>query len=68
MLYTPLGYDDIYGADQWLGDYEFIRFQGKQCCVQKLSNGEVRMIQLLSTNPNDYLLDTFTPGNIINNQ
>ncbi|WP_235817544.1 MULTISPECIES: YlzJ-like family protein [Gracilibacillus] len=65
MLYTPLSYEEIDDTKHAYEDFQLMRFQGRDCCVQKLANGDIRIVQLLSTNPNDYLIESLTPGTII---
>ncbi|MDX8046995.1 YlzJ-like family protein [Gracilibacillus sp. S3-1-1] len=67
MLYTPLSMEDIHYNEADFEQYEWIHYQNKPCYVQRLDNGDKRVVQLLSTNPNDYLLQTFAPGTIITN-
>ncbi len=68
MLYTPLSYEDIHGFGDEYQQYEVIMYQDKQCCVERMQNGDCRIIQLLSTDPNDFLMNEFMPGTIITNQ
>ncbi len=65
ILYTPLSYEDIHYSEQDYQQYEFISYQSKTCCIQRLENGDMRLVQLLSTDPNDYLAEHFSPGTII---
>lgn len=65
MLYTPVSYEDIHAYQQNYDKYEMVTYQNRQVFVEKMDSGEKQIIQLLSTDPNDYLSDTFTPGKII---
>ncbi|SFM31263.1 YlzJ-like protein [Gracilibacillus orientalis] len=65
ILYTPLSYEDIHYTEKDYQQFEFINYQNKSCCIQRLENGDMRIVQLLSTNPNDYLAEHFSPGTII---
>ncbi len=68
MLYTPLSYEDIHGLGDEYQQYELIMYQDKHCRVERMENGECRLLQLLSTDPNDFLKNEFMPGTIIPNQ
>ncbi|WP_231735296.1 YlzJ-like family protein [Gracilibacillus massiliensis] len=68
MLYTPLSYQDINGFGDEYQRYEVITYQNKQCCIERMQNGDIRLVQLLSTDPNDFLLNDFIPGTILSNQ
>ena len=64
--YTPLSESDIYPSmQQHYNNYETIEVQGKMIQVEKLENGSYRIVQLLSTNPQDYLNSSIAPGEII---
>lgn len=65
MLYTPLSYDDILPEQKAYEQYEMVSYRNRLCYVSKMENGQKQLIQLLSTNPNDYLSDDFIPGTII---
>ncbi|UOQ47818.1 YlzJ-like family protein [Gracilibacillus caseinilyticus] len=65
ILYTPLSYEDIHVTDADYQQYELITYQARPCYAERLENGDLRLIQLLSTNPSDYLHEQFTPGTII---
>ncbi|GAA0298351.1 hypothetical protein GGQ92_000262 [Gracilibacillus halotolerans] len=65
ILYTPLSQEDIYQSEINHEQYMVITYQDKPCYAEKMSDGNYRLIQLLSTDPNDYLQDCFSPGNII---
>lgn len=67
MLYTPLSYDDIHAYQQNYDKYEMVTYQNRQVFIEKMESGEKQIIQLLSTDPNDYLNESFTPGRIISN-
>ncbi|GAE91557.1 hypothetical protein JCM21714_509 [Gracilibacillus boraciitolerans JCM 21714] len=68
MLYTPLSYNDIHGLGNEYEQFEVMEYQNRQCSVQRLENGDIKLIQLLSTDPQDFLLNDFAPGTIISNQ
>ncbi|WP_208592597.1 YlzJ-like family protein [Gracilibacillus suaedae] len=65
ILYTPLSYEDVHYSEQDYQQYEIISYHNKSCCIQRLENGDMRIVQLLSTDPNDYLVGHLSPGTII---
>ncbi|SER07955.1 YlzJ-like protein [Gracilibacillus ureilyticus] len=66
MIYTPLMHDEVFpGKQNMWENYQYITYNNKQCIVEKLENGDWRIAQLLSTNPNDFLLEEFLPGTVI---
>lgn len=64
ILYTPLSQEDIF-PDEGIHNRKFISYQGKTLCVDQLENGTYSLIQLLSTDPKDFLDPTLTPGSIL---
>ncbi|WP_026906176.1 YlzJ-like family protein [Paucisalibacillus globulus] len=66
ILYTPLSETDIFPtADNVYTNRKCITYEGKTVFVEKNNNGEYQLVQLLSTDPQDYLNDMYTPGSII---
>lgn len=65
ILYTPLSREDIFPADEERHQRKFISYEGKTLCVEQLENGSYSLVQLLSTNPQDYLDPTLMPGSIL---
>jgi hypothetical protein len=66
ILYTPLSESDIFPtAENVYSNRQCITYEGRTCFVEKNSNGEYQIIQLLSTDPQDYLNQKYTPGTIL---
>ena len=65
ILYTPLSREDIYQQEINQETFSVIQYQDRLCYAEKLSDGQYRLLQLLSTNPNDFLEQSFVPGTII---
>ncbi|GIO26209.1 YlzJ-like family protein [Ornithinibacillus bavariensis] len=64
--YTPLSESDIYPIDEAAyTNRKCVNYEGKTVFVEKNTNGEYQLVQLLSTDPQDYLNEKFTPGTII---
>ncbi|HEY4601611.1 MAG TPA: YlzJ-like family protein [Cerasibacillus sp.] len=66
ILYTPLTELDIFPTSD--ADYTKLRsisFKGKSMYVENMTDGNYKIIQLLSTDPNDFLNKNYTPGTLI---
>lgn len=65
-LYTPLNEHDIFPTDQSLFQTrQVVTSNNQTMLVDSLDNGKYRIVQLLSTDPQDYISASFTPGEII---
>ncbi|MBM7552693.1 YlzJ-like family protein [Thalassobacillus pellis] len=63
VLYTPLCENDIFPADQ--KDYDnmvITNYNSRQVKAMKLPDGNYQLMQLLSTDPSDYLHPDYQPG------
>ncbi|MFG6115061.1 YlzJ-like family protein [Halobacillus sp. MO56] len=63
VLYTPLSEVDIFPAAQ--ADYDNIvitQYNQKTVKALKLENGNYQIVQVLSTDPSDYLHPDYQPG------
>lgn len=58
--YTPLDPAEIYPTEY--SAYKLINYAGKSVYVQEAEAGQLELIQLISTDPSDYLNPMFTPG------
>ncbi|MCT2534581.1 YlzJ-like family protein [Aquibacillus koreensis] len=66
ILYTPLSESDIFPTEsQDFQKYEMVNLQGKMVQVERLENGTCRIVQLLSTDPQDFLNEQFMPGSMV---
>ncbi|MFC3040352.1 YlzJ-like family protein [Virgibacillus xinjiangensis] len=64
--YTPLSEYDIYPqqAEQFTNKH-LLSIQGRSVYAERQQDGSYQVLQLLSTNPQDYMDETFSPGSII---
>lgn len=63
ILYTPLPMEQVLeGHDHPVATPLELTIEGKQLLVEPLSNGEGRVVRLLSTDPADFLDQRFLPG------
>lgn len=65
ILYTPLANEDIFPADQGFGNRQVVSYNGKSMYCEKKTDGTYEILQLLSTDPQDFLNQQFSPGTII---
>ncbi|SET39864.1 YlzJ-like protein [Salinibacillus kushneri] len=63
ILYTPLSEHDIFPPDEEeYNQYKWVTVENRVMKVQDLKDGTYEILQTLSTDPNDYLNNQFTPG------
>ncbi|WP_163971275.1 YlzJ-like family protein [Oceanobacillus halotolerans] len=65
ILYTPLTQEEVFPNDQESTNRHHITFQGRECYVEETKDGTYQLIQLLSTDPQDFLDENFAPGTVI---
>lgn len=58
--YTPLDQTDIFPSE--FTEHKLITYAGKSIYVQETEAGQLQLIRLVSTDPEDYLNPVFTPG------
>lgn len=65
ILYTPLSQADIYphSPDEY-SNRQFISHEGRSLYVEQAANGSYQLLQLMSTDPQDFLKEAYTPGTI----
>ena len=66
ILNTPLSYEEIFPQETSNVNRQVISYNGTLIHVEEVSPGSYEVLQLLSTNPQDYLNETFSPGSRIN--
>ncbi|WP_339227763.1 YlzJ-like family protein [Oceanobacillus sp. FSL K6-2867] len=66
ILYTPLTQHDIFPVDQeGYSNMEHIAYDGRMIYAKKTKDGSYQIQQLVSTDPQDYLRDEFSPGSTL---
>lgn len=66
ILYTPLCQEDIFPVDhEYFSTHQYISYQGKVLFVEEIEKGSYELLQLVSTDPQDYLNKDFAPGTIL---
>jgi len=63
--YTPLSIEEIFPSTE--NHYKVVSYRGKTVLAQHTEDQQLQLMQLLSTDPQDYLEQSFTPGNIMKN-
>jgi len=64
MLYTPLAVEDIFPTEE-KAKVKLVQYEGRMVYVSEGESGEIQLERLLSTNPNDYLNQSYNPGTIL---
>jgi len=65
ILYTPLSNTDIFPSnDNNYAKRQCVSYQGRLLYVEETENGSFELLQLLSTDPQDFLDTKYLPGNI----
>jgi len=66
IIYTPLPIESVLNnPEEHQPQYMEINYQGKKVIVESVDAYQAKIVQLISSNPNDYLDSSYTPGKII---
>ncbi|RYG73921.1 hypothetical protein EU245_04530 [Lentibacillus lipolyticus] len=66
MLYTPLAETDIFPVSEAeLNKRHCVSHNGRQLYVEEMEDGQFQLLQVLSTDPNDFMNPDYTPGTIL---
>ncbi|HLR75805.1 MAG TPA: YlzJ-like family protein [Virgibacillus sp.] len=67
IMYTPLSETDVFPheQDEQMARRHFISHGGKMMYVEQTEDGSYELLQLMSTDPQDFLNENYTPGSII---
>lgn len=66
ILYTPMAQSEVFPqAPEDYQNRQCISFEGKSLYVEQQADGSYLLLQLLSTDPNDFMNEKFIPGSII---
>jgi YlzJ-like protein len=64
--YTPLSEHEIFPtSEEDYGNRQCISYDGKPVYVDKNEDGTYQLVQLLSTDPQDFLNERYLPGTFI---
>ncbi|HLR40564.1 MAG TPA: YlzJ-like family protein [Virgibacillus sp.] len=65
ILYTPLSQTDIFPhSNEDTANRQCVSHDGKTLYVEQTDNGSYQLLQLLSTDPQDFLNTSYSPGTI----
>lgn len=64
VLYTPMCQDDIFPTNNDQSNRKCITFEGKMVYVEDLNDGSYKMLQLMSSDPQDFLNTNYSPGTL----
>ncbi|KMM38655.1 YlzJ-like family protein [Guptibacillus hwajinpoensis] len=66
ILYTILPHEAVFPPEQSVYDQQnIIEWNGVELLVERTSLTECRVVQVLSTNPQDYLNEATQPGQML---
>lgn len=66
ILYTPLCETDVFpNEEDNYSNRQCVTHQGKLLYVEKTKDGSYQLLQLLSTDPQDFLDENYSPGNTL---
>jgi hypothetical protein len=66
ILYTSMPTEQIFPVSQDAYEQQsVISYKGADVIVEKVTDGEFRIVRLLSTNPDHFLDQTYMPGQMI---
>ncbi|RXI97951.1 hypothetical protein DS745_16500 [Anaerobacillus alkaliphilus] len=65
ILYTPVPQELIYPEEQSAQNQITVEIQEGQLVLEQVSMREFRVVRLLSTDPNAFLNENYTPGKMI---
>lgn len=68
ILYTPLSETDIFPTENKAYQREHLSYHGKNVIAERTTEGNYQIIQLLSTDPQDFLEETYIPGSILSHE
>lgn len=63
VLYTPLSMHEIYPDET--KPYKIISYRGKTVVAEQREDHQFQLVQLLSTDPQDFLEQSFVPGSLL---
>lgn len=63
ILYTPMSNSDVFPEEKEdSSTRQFVSYQGRLLYVEQTDEGSYELLQLLSTDPQDFLDVTYSPG------
>lgn len=66
ILYTPLSTTDIFPHEnETTAKRQCVSHQGRSLFVEQKEDGSYELLQLLSTDPQDFLNSNYVPGTIL---
>ncbi|ASN05681.1 YlzJ-like family protein [Virgibacillus necropolis] len=65
ILYTPMVESDVFPNQDNSSNRVIITHQNRPVCVEKNQEGNYQIVQLLSTDPKDYMDPQYQPGAVL---
>lgn len=63
--YSMMPSELIFEQQQTYPTQSLLQFKGVSIVIEKVNMDDYKIVRLLSTNPSDFLDESFSPGNII---
>lgn len=65
VLYTIIPEEIVFQSNEEISASQEIIYNGKRILVQPIDFKSFRIVQLISSDPSDYLLTDFQPGSVV---
>ncbi|CDQ40060.1 MULTISPECIES: YlzJ-like family protein [Virgibacillus] len=65
ILYTPLANEDVFPPANDNSNRLTIAYEGRHMYCEQKTDGSYEVLQLLSTDPQDFLNEKYQPGTIL---
>lgn len=62
LLYTPMPMEIVLEGLEKAREYREVEVDGVTMIIEKINDHESKIVQIISTDPNDYLSSKFQPG------
>ncbi|KUO52262.1 MAG: hypothetical protein APF76_04280 [Desulfitibacter sp. BRH_c19] len=68
VLYTPLLVEEVLKDQDKIKELREIDYQGKRLQVEMLEEGQYRIVRIISSCPQDFLISELQPGTVLKNE
>lgn len=65
IIYTPLSMDEVLKDQDKIKQLKEIDYQGKRVQVEMLEEGLYRVVRIISSFPQDFLIPDLQPGTVL---
>ncbi len=67
VIYTPLLMEEVLKDQDKIKEFKEIDFQGKRLQVEMIEADQYRIVRILSSCPQDFLIPGLQPGTVLRN-